>query len=270
MSLRWLPRFRSKTWMLALTFLAPASEAEAQRASRAASGLLRKGTARRLLPAAQPQGLLTRGLTTPSRPATLPARRGALADRRPAQAALPALEPARGLAVKGGSAWGGEAAFLPVALDDPRVEKALEELRRDGQALLAGMTLAVQRAWVRETQAGAAVRLRVLVEPAGEPLTDAGRIRLDVLREAGQGWRLHAVSAGRAAAVASPATARRPAEPPTWRVMILCPETGEAVPTGLAMTAEAFLAAEIPRKTLVRCSACAGTHEWGKHDAHLH
>jgi hypothetical protein len=271
MSLRWLPRFRSNTWMLALALLVPAPEADAQWVSRAASGLLRRGTAgrpplepvRRLLPASQVPRLVTRGRTAMGRPATLPAR-------RPARAALPALGPARGLAVKTGSAWDGEADLTPAALDDPRVEKALEELCRDGQVLLAGMTLDVQRAWVGETAAGTSVRLRILVKPDGDPPTVAGRIRLEVVREAGRAWRLHAVSAGRAAVAAGPAPERRPAERPTWQVMILCPETGEAVPTGLAMTAEAFLAAELPRTTLGKCSACAGAHEWGKQDAHLH
>jgi len=262
MMARLLPPFRSNAWKLAFVLLALAPGAAAQGVSRSAGRLLCKGPAGRL-PVKPPRGLA----------ATLASPRGLLTVRRPSQGALrhPAPDrgwpaaPSRGLAAKAGRSEAGRAGFKPADMDDSRVLEALEDLRRDAQGLFDGTTLTLRQAWVREAAAGPAVRLEVLMEPAGDQPAEAGRIRLEVLREPGQAWRLHAV----AAAAASPVAARWPEPPPTLKVMILCPETRVAVPTGLAMSAEAFLAADLHRNTLAGCPACAGTHRWGKQDAHL-
>ena len=53
------------------------------------------------------------------------------------------------------------------------------------------------------------------------------------------------------------------------RVMIICPRTGKAVETGLAMTKESFEHSTLKDKILGNCPVCAGRHIWSKEDALL-
>ena len=50
--------------------------------------------------------------------------------------------------------------------------------------------------------------------------------------------------------------------------MIKCPNTGEMVPTGLAMDKESFKMAALENNS-VECPACHQTHTWSKKDASL-
>ena len=49
--------------------------------------------------------------------------------------------------------------------------------------------------------------------------------------------------------------------------MIKCPQSGDAVHTGLAMDAEAFHAVTLSYE--VKCSACGATHHWTNANAFL-
>jgi len=51
-------------------------------------------------------------------------------------------------------------------------------------------------------------------------------------------------------------------------VMIVCPITGQRVPTGIVMDAAQFERA-ILDPSVVRCSACGRIHTWSKKDAEL-
>jgi hypothetical protein len=52
-------------------------------------------------------------------------------------------------------------------------------------------------------------------------------------------------------------------------VLMRCPETGEAVSTGVEMEVETFKYAEFSDETLDVCPACGKTHFWGKADVFL-
>jgi len=52
-------------------------------------------------------------------------------------------------------------------------------------------------------------------------------------------------------------------------VMIKCPNTGEAVSTGIAMDQAAFESSTLQENALGGCPACGGTHVWNKEDAFL-
>lgn len=52
-------------------------------------------------------------------------------------------------------------------------------------------------------------------------------------------------------------------------VMIKCPNTGQLVPTGLAMDAQSFASAKIGKNTIGNCPACGKKHVWKKEDAQL-
>lgn len=49
-------------------------------------------------------------------------------------------------------------------------------------------------------------------------------------------------------------------------VMIRCPKTGEAVPTGIGMDFESFKSVEMSDNQ-VRCTSCGEMHLWQKEDA---
>jgi hypothetical protein len=51
-------------------------------------------------------------------------------------------------------------------------------------------------------------------------------------------------------------------------VMIKCPNTGQMVPTGIAMDKEGFKTAELANNSF-QCPACRQTHTWSKKDASL-
>ena len=53
------------------------------------------------------------------------------------------------------------------------------------------------------------------------------------------------------------------------KVMIKCPETGKAVPTGMAMDKASFDTAVLSNNTLGNCPACGKDHVWSKEDAFL-
>ncbi|HEX4023123.1 MAG TPA: hypothetical protein VHX52_00220 [Steroidobacteraceae bacterium] len=51
-------------------------------------------------------------------------------------------------------------------------------------------------------------------------------------------------------------------------VTIICPRTGQRVPTGVVMNREEFeRAPSVPN--VVRCAACGRVHQWTKQDAEL-
>jgi len=50
-------------------------------------------------------------------------------------------------------------------------------------------------------------------------------------------------------------------------VMIRCPETGEAIPTGIGMPYEALKSVVMRDNTVVGCPACGGDHVWQGEDA---
>jgi hypothetical protein len=51
-------------------------------------------------------------------------------------------------------------------------------------------------------------------------------------------------------------------------VMMTCPTTGEAVPTGIGMDAETFKSADLSSNSS-GCSACGQSHTWDKGEAYL-
>ena len=53
----------------------------------------------------------------------------------------------------------------------------------------------------------------------------------------------------------------------TRRVMIKCPQTGQAVQTGVALDDEAFETVKLDYS--FQCPACDRTHRWTKSDASL-
>lgn len=52
------------------------------------------------------------------------------------------------------------------------------------------------------------------------------------------------------------------------RVFIVCPVTGQQVPTGLVMDPEEFDRAVL-QDNVLRCPACGRIHTWSKQDAQL-
>lgn len=52
------------------------------------------------------------------------------------------------------------------------------------------------------------------------------------------------------------------------RIMIVCPATGQRVPTGLAMSRQEFEQAVLSG-SVTRCPACGRIHAWTKRDATL-
>ena len=52
-------------------------------------------------------------------------------------------------------------------------------------------------------------------------------------------------------------------------VMIKCPNTGKAVPTGINMDQASFDSSDMRDNALGGCPACGGTHVWNKEDAFL-
>lgn len=50
-------------------------------------------------------------------------------------------------------------------------------------------------------------------------------------------------------------------------VMIKCPATGKAVPTGFSLSKETFESAQMNGNSFGPCPACRGTHTWDKKDA---
>ena len=51
-------------------------------------------------------------------------------------------------------------------------------------------------------------------------------------------------------------------------VTIICPRTGQRVPTGVVMDREEFERAP-PVSNVVRCAACGRVHRWTRQDAEL-
>lgn len=62
--------------------------------------------------------------------------------------------------------------------------------------------------------------------------------------------------------------ARRERRTNMGMVSIVCPNTGQIVPTGIEMTAAEFAAAMLGGNDL-RCPACGRIHSWSKQDAQL-
>ena len=52
-------------------------------------------------------------------------------------------------------------------------------------------------------------------------------------------------------------------------VMIQCPNTGKAIPTGFDMDKTSFQSSTLNRNS-VGCPACGKTHTWDKKDAWVH
>ena len=50
-------------------------------------------------------------------------------------------------------------------------------------------------------------------------------------------------------------------------VMILCPETGRAVPTGIGMSFDSFRSVTMRDNVLGSCPACGRDHTWQGEDA---
>jgi hypothetical protein len=51
------------------------------------------------------------------------------------------------------------------------------------------------------------------------------------------------------------------------RIMIKCPKTGKAVPTGVILEEVAFEAALLPNSSFGPCPECGEMHSWSKEDA---
>ena len=51
-------------------------------------------------------------------------------------------------------------------------------------------------------------------------------------------------------------------------VMIRCPKTGEAVPTGIAMEPDSWRSTQMSDNR-IQCSSCGEVHVWQKEDAFL-
>jgi hypothetical protein len=51
-------------------------------------------------------------------------------------------------------------------------------------------------------------------------------------------------------------------------ILIVCPETGKRVPTGIAMSDEEFARADL-QPNVLRCPACGRVHQWTKAQADL-